>query len=122
MDLIEKELSYKIRGAVFEVTRNLGAGFLEKVYERALLIELESYGLNCKTQFPIPVTYKGNNIGNFVADIVIENKVILELKAQQHIRSEHTAQLINYLKATDMKMGLLINFTHPKAEIERFVL
>ena len=124
MDLIEKELSYKIRGAVFEVSRELGAGFLEKVYERALMIELERLGLNCKKQFPIPVTYKGDNIGNFVADIVVENRVILELKAQQDIRSEHTAHLINYLKATHMKIGLLINFNVKilKNGLKRFVL
>ena len=85
MDLIKKELSYKIRGAVFEVSRHLGAGFLEKVYERALLIELECSGLECKTQKPIDVNYKGRVIGEYFADILVENKIILEIKAQNSI-------------------------------------
>jgi GxxExxY protein len=121
MELIEDELSYKIRAAVFEVSRHLGAGFLEKVYERALMIELESSGLGCKTQSPIGVNYKGILVGEYFADILVENRIILEIKAQQSIKTEHTAQLINYLKATDLKLGFLINFTHPKAEIKRFV-
>jgi len=122
MDLIEKELTYKIRAAVLEVSRCLGAGFLEKVYERALVIELENIGLRCNSQLSVPVTYKSRIVGEYFADIIVENKIILELKAQENIRPEHTAQLINYLKATAMKIGLLINFTHPKAEIKRFVL
>lgn len=122
MDLIEKELTYKIRGAVYVVSRQLGSGFLEKVYERALLLELRNAGLECKEQKLIQVNYKGVAVGEYFADIVVENKVILELKALENIRSEHAAQLINYLKATGMKIGLLINFTHPKAEIKRFVL
>ena len=122
MDLIEKELTYKIRGAVFEVSRQLGSGFLEKVYEKALMIELEYNGLVCENQFPIAVKYKSQSIGDYFADIIVENKIILEIKAQENIRPEHKAQLLNYLKATEMKIGLLINFTHPKAQIERFVL
>ncbi len=122
MELIEEELTYRIRGAAFEVSRQLGAGFLEKVYERALVIELESIGLRCNSQLSVPVTYKSRVVGEYFADIIVENKIILELKAQENIRPEHTAQLINYLKATGMKIGLLINFTHPKAEIKRFVL
>ena len=100
----------------------LGAGFLEKVYERALVIELENIGFRCNSQLSVPVTYKSRIVGEYFADIIVENKIILELKAQENIRPEHTAQLINYLKATGMKIGLLINFTHPKAEIKRFVL
>ena len=122
MELIEEELSYKIRGAVFQVSRHLGAGFLEKVYERALMIELESAGLNYETQKSINVNYKGRVVGEYFADILIENKIILEIKAQRSIRPEHEAQLINYLKATKLKLGFLINFTHPKAEIKRFVI
>ena len=122
MDLIEKELTYKIRGAVFEVSRQLGSGFLEKVYEKALMIELKHIGLICENQFQILVKYKCQSIGDYFADIIVENKIILEIKAQENIRPEHKAQLLNYLKATEMKIGLLINFTHPKAQIERFVL
>lgn len=122
MDLKEKELTYNIRGAVFEVSRQLGSGFLEKVYEKALMIELKHNGLICENQFPIAVKYKSQPIGDYFADIIVENKIILEIKAQENIRPEHKAQLLNYLKATEMKIGLLINFTHPKAQIERFVL
>ena len=121
MELIEKELSYKIRGAVFEVSRQLGAGFLEKVYERALMIELRNKGLKCESQFPVTVNYKGYVIGDYIVDVLVENKIILEIKAQENIRPEHKAQILNYLKATEIKIGLLINFTHPKAIIERFV-
>ena len=122
MDLIEKELTYKIRAAVFEVSRCLGVGFLEKVYERALVIELENIDLNCNSQLSVPVTYKNCIVGEYFADIIVENIIILELKARENIRPEHTAQLINYLKATGMKIGLLISSTHPKVEIKRFVL
>ena len=122
MELVDKEITYKIRGAVFEVSKQLGSGFLEKVYERALLIELRERGLECKGQHPITVNYKGRLVGDYFADIVIEDKIILEIKAQQNIKPEHKAQILNYLKASNIKLGLLINFTHPKAQIERFIV
>lgn len=91
MDLIDEELTYKVRGSVFEVSKQLGAGFLEKIYERALMIELGSSGLECRNQCLVSVIYKGNNIGEYFVDIIVENKIILELKAQENIRSEHKA-------------------------------
>jgi len=120
MDL--NDITYKINGAVFEVNKVLGAGFLEKVYENALLIELRNLGLKAENQVPINVKYKEKEVGEYFADIVVENKIIVELKSIDKILKAHEAQLLNYLKATGYKIGLLVNFTHPKAEIKRFVL
>jgi len=117
-----EEITYKINGAVFEVNRQLGAGFLEKVYENALLSELRERGLKAESQVPIRVTYKGNLVGDYLADIVVQDQVILEIKAVESLAKIHEAQLLNYLKATGYKIGLLINFTHPKAVIKRYIL
>ena len=116
------DITYKINGAIFEVNRELGTGFLEKVYENALMIELISRGLKSENQVPVKVKYKGTEVGEYYADIVVENQVILELKAVDSLQKVHEAQVLNYLKATGMKIGLLVNFTHPKAEIKRFIL
>ena len=116
------ELTYQINGAIFEVNRVLGVGFLEKVYERALLTELQIRGLEVESQFPIKVMFKGVEVGEYYADIVVEGRVIVEIKAVDCLQKVHEAQLLNYLKATGFKIGLLVNFTHPKAEIKRFIL
>ena len=116
------EITYQIRGAVFEVNRILGSGFLEKVYEKALVIELLVRGLRGEGQVPIKVFYKNEVVGEYFADIMVEGQVIIELKAVDQLQKIHEAQLLNYLKATGYKIGLLINFTHPKAEIKRFVV
>jgi len=116
------DLTYKINGAIYEVNRVLGSGFLEKVYENALLVELRLNGLCAENQIPIKVQYKNENIGEYFADIIVENQVILEIKAIHSLDKIHEAQLLNYLKATGYKVGLLVNFTHPKAQIRRFVL
>ncbi|MFH1148455.1 MAG: GxxExxY protein [Pseudomonadota bacterium] len=115
------DVAYKINGAVFEVNRILGAGFLEKVYENALLIELKDRGLKADSQVPIKVHYKGNVVGEYVVDILVEDGIILELKAVECLDKVHEAQLLNYLKATGIRLGLLINFKFPKAEIKRFI-
>ncbi|NVM25724.1 MAG: GxxExxY protein [Desulfobacterales bacterium] len=116
------ELTYLINGAIFEVNRELGAGFLEKVFENALLVELIRRGIKAESQVPIKVKYKGVEVGEYYADIVVENQVIVEIKAVDSLQKIHEAQLLNYLKATGYKIGLLVNFTHPKAEVKRFVL
>ncbi|MFC1867438.1 GxxExxY protein [Thermodesulfobacteriota bacterium] len=116
------ELTYKINGAIFKVNRELGAGFLEKVYENALIIELKERGLKAENQVPVEVKYKGFQVGDYYADVVVENQVILELKAVDSLQKIHEAQLLNYLKATGYKVGLLVNFKHPKAETRRFIL
>jgi GxxExxY protein len=115
------ELTYKVRGAIFEVNSILGHGFLEKVYENALMVELRLRGIKAESQVPIEVTYKGEEVGEYVADIIIEDQIILELKAIDSLQKIHEAQLLNYLKATEYKLGFLVNFKHPKAEIKRFV-
>jgi len=116
------EITYAINGAIFEVNRLLGPGFLEKVYEKALLIELKIRGLKAESQVPITVFYKEIAVGEYVADILVEDKVIIELKTVEKLDKVHEAQLLNYLKATGIRVGLLVNFKHPKAEIKRMVL
>jgi len=120
--MLEEELTYIIRGCVYEVYRKLGCGFLESVYEKALLIELRSHGLQSGRQVPIEVNYKGENVGNYYADLVVNGSVILELKAQQRLSPASKVQLLNYLNATGLHLGLLINFSYPKASIQRIVL
>lgn len=120
--LEEQELSYQIRAAVFEVYRVLGGGFLEKVYERALLKELFLRGLSARSQVPLAVQYKGDTVGEYMADIVVEDRILLELKAQTDLTDVHAAQLINYLRASGKRVGLLVNFTTPKAMIKRFLV
>ena len=116
------EVTYAINGAVSEVNRELGPGFLEKVYENALQVELKGRGLKAENQVPIKVSYKGNVVGEYIADILVEEKVIVELKTVEVIDKVHEAQLLNYLKATGIRVGILVNFNHPGAEIKRMVL
>lgn len=104
------EITDKIIKAYYNVYNKLGYGFLEKVYENSMLIELEEQGLKCSSQFPIKVNYNGMQVGEYYADIVVENCVIVELKASESLIPEHEAQLLNYLKATDFEVGLLLNF------------
>ena len=116
------DITYTINGAVFEVNDILGPGFLEKVYENALLVELKKRGLKVKNQVPINVSYKGEVVGDYTADLLVEDKVIVELKTVENLDRAHKAQLLNYLKATGHHVGLLVNFRHKKAEIKRMVL
>ena len=120
MDL--NELTYSINGAVFEVNRILGPGFLEKVYENALLMELKARGIKAAAQYPIKVKYKNQIVGEYFADLLVEDQVIIELKTVDKIEKIHEAQLLNYLKASGIKVGLLVNFKSKKAEIKRMVL
>jgi len=113
-----EEITDKIIKAFYKVYNTLGYGFLEKVYERAMLIELKQMGLNTESQSKILVYYYGNIIGDYCADLTIENVVICELKAAECIIEEHEFQLINYLKATTIEVGLLLNFGK-KPEIRR---
>jgi GxxExxY protein len=116
------QITYAINGAIFEVNRILGPGFLEKVYEKALLLELKRRGLLAQNQVPITVYYKGESVGENIADILVEGKVIVEIKTVEKLDKVHEAQLLNYMKATGMQVGLLVNFKQPKAEIKRMVL
>ncbi len=116
------DITYAINGAVFEVNNILGPGFLEKVYENALLVELKKRGLKAKNQVPIKVSYKGEVVGDYAADLLVADKVIVELKTVENLDKAHEAQLLNYLKATGLHVGLLVNFKHKKADIKRMVL
>ena len=116
------EITYKINGAIFEVNRILGPGFLEKVYENALLIEFRERGLKVENQVPINVKYKDIDVGEYIADLLVEEKVIVEIKTVEKLSNIHEAQLLNYLNATGIKIGLLVNFRNRKAEIKRMVL
>jgi GxxExxY protein len=114
------EVTKRIIGCAYAVSNGLGAGFLEKVYENALAHELGKSGLAAQQQQPIKVMYDGIVAGDYLADIVVEDSVIVELKAIKAFDNVHFAQCINYLKATGMKICLLINFGQPKIEIKRF--
>jgi GxxExxY protein len=108
-------------GAAYEVSNVLGAGFFEKVYERAMVRELTLRGLAVKTQVPYPVVYKGHCIGEYQADLLVENQLLLELKCADHLANEHIAQCINYLKASRLKLALLLNFQKPRLEWKRII-
>ena len=106
--------------AYYKVYNQLGYGFPEKVYQNALLIELQKSQLDCHCQFPIEVFYDNNKVGFYIADIIVNNLVIIEIKAAECLCGEHEAQLINYLKATDVEVGILLNFGK-KPEFKRKV-
>ncbi|MBU0712575.1 GxxExxY protein [bacterium] len=118
-----KELSDKVIGSAIEVHKELGNGFLEKVYENALMIEFNLNGNSVKNQYQIPVLYKGKVVGEYFADILVEDKIILELKVAKSIEPIHEAQLIHYLKATGIKVGYILNFGYPhKLQFKRIVV
>ena len=117
--MLHGDITGKILEGCFEVIRELGAGFLESVYEKALLVALRGKGLEVQAQVPMTVQFRGVTVGEFFADILVENKVIVEIKAHKALLPEHQAQLINYLKATGIEVGLLINFGQPKLEFKR---
>ena len=118
MNYLHQQLTEQIIQCFFEVYRQLGFGFLEKVYEHALMIELQRKGLHARNQQPTPVFYNGQTVGEYFADIVVEEAVIIELKAAEVLVLEHETQLINYLRATNIEVGLLLNFGK-KPEIRR---
>ena len=118
--LMYDDLTGAILGCAFEVINELGAGFLESVYENAMLLALRQKGLSATAQYPINVIFRNECVGDFYADLFIEGKVLVELKAVKAIAPEHQAQVINYLKATGVEVGLLINFGNPKLEFKRF--
>lgn len=114
------ETTKKIINAYYNVYNQLGYGFFEKVYERAMMIELPKHGLNCERQKNVKVFYEGVEVGDYFADMIVEDCVIIELKAVEVIAPEHEVQLVNYLKATKIEVGLLFNFG-PKPQFKRKV-
>jgi GxxExxY protein len=121
-ELIYKELTEKIIRAAFKVHNILGSGYLETIYQNAMIIELQNSGLSCATEKTVEIFYCGNKIGGHRLDLVIDNKVIVELKAVSDLHPTYKAQIISYLKATGLKVALLINFGKEKVEYKRFVL
>ncbi len=115
-----KDLTEKIIMAFYNVYNTLGYGFPEKVYENALMMELGKLGLSAKAQFPIQVFYEGKIVGEYFADILVEDRILIEIKAAKNISLENEAQILNYLKATRIEVGLLMNFG-PKPEVKRKV-
>jgi len=110
MTYLHQKITEKIIKAYYQVYNTLGYGFLEKVYHNALLLELKKQGFYCQSQFPIKVFYEGVQVGDYFADIIVDESVVIEIKAIESLCEEHEYQLINYLKATDIEIGLLLNF------------
>ena len=108
--MINQEKTSLILKCYYKVYNTLGFGFLEKVYENALFLEMTNMGMNCRKQVPITVFYDGEEVGNYFADIIVDDDIIIELKAAESLCEEHDHQLINYLKATNIEVGLLLNF------------
>jgi len=120
--LLEGELTEKILGSAFKVLNTLGSGFLEKIYENALVLELRRLEIEVEQQKPLKVHYEGVVVGEYLADLIVGGRVIVECKAVSHLDPAHEAQLLNYLKATNLRVGLLFNFGRPKLQYRRFVL
>ena len=121
-EFIHGELTHQVIGAAFEVWKVLGYGFLEKVYENSLVEELKRIGLAVQQQFEIQVRYKGVLVGVYIADLFVDGKVIVEIKAEKEYNPKHEAQLLNYLKATGIHVGLLLNFGEKRCEHKRLVM
>ncbi len=115
----DENLTNKIIGCAFSVYNHIGSGYLESVYEKCMLIELKKTGLQVVSQHPIKVLYKGQTVGEFIADLVVEESIVVELKAITQLLKIHEAQLVNYLVSTGMDIGLLINFGPDKVSIKR---
>lgn len=120
--VLYKDLSYKIVGLAMQVHTELGFGFLEKVYENALMVLFEENGIDAVQQAPVTIPFHGRIVGDYIADIVVENSIILELKALDSIAEIHKAQTLNYLKATKYRLALLINFGKHRLEYKRLVM
>ncbi len=117
-----ESLTEHVLAAIFEVSNTLGAGFLEKVYERALLRELALRGIPAIAQVSFAVAYKGQSVGEYFADILVEDVLVIELKCVERLANEHTAQCLNYLRASGRTVCLLVNFQRPKVEWKRIAL
>jgi len=119
MTMVLEELTGKILEACFEVANELGHGFLESVYLKALMVALSQKELSVESEVPLQVLFRGQVVGDFYADLLVERCVLVELKAVKALVPEHQAQVINYLKATGIEVGLLVNFGTPKIEFKR---
>ena len=120
-EILYKDLSYKIVGLAMRVHSKLGNGFLEKVYENALMVLFRREGIEAKQQAQITVYFEEEVVGNYYADILVENRVILEIKSVEKIIDAHIAQTLNYLKATGLRLAIILNFSREKLEYKRIV-
>jgi GxxExxY protein len=120
-EILYKDLSFSIVGAAMKVHRDLGFGFLEKVYENSLMVLLARSGLTVRQQMPVKVKFDGVIVGDYVADILVDEKIILELKAKPQIALQDKAQTLNYLRATDLRLAILFNFGQSRLEYHRVV-
>ena len=120
-EILYKDLSYKIVGLAMRVHSKLGYGFLEKVYENALMVLFRREGIEAKQQAPITVYFEEEAVGNYYADILVEDKVILEIKSVENIIDAHIAQTLNYLKATGLRLAIILNFSKEKLKYKRIV-
>ena len=118
--MLYEDLTRQIIGAYYDVYNTLGYGFLEQVYHNAMVKELRNRGLSCESQKHIDVFYKNEVVGYFIPDIIVEDKIILELKALSELTGEEASQVLNYLKATGMEVGILLNFGGPTASFRRY--
>jgi len=119
--IIEKQLSYQIMNAAYAVHNQLGPGFLETIYESAMVLELEARGHKTNTQVRVPVYYREQKIGEHVLDVLVNDRVVLELKAVTEILPIHQQQALSYLKATDLELAIVINYGTPSVKYERVV-
>lgn len=122
MALLHEAITEQVLGAAFEVHNTLGHGFLEKVYQRALQVELQIRGVPAILEPEITVLYKGIDVGSYKADLLVSGSVLIEVKVAKEYRPEDEAQMLNELKATGLRVGLLINFGKARVEFERFVV
>ena len=118
--MMHSDLTGKIIGRAFDVSNELGVGFLESVYENAMVIALSDTGIPVRAQAPVNVRFRGRSVGDFYADLLVDEKVIVELKTIPSLTPQNEAQIINYLNATGIPVGLLINFGNPKLQYRRF--
>ncbi len=121
-EIIHKDLAYQVIGLAMEVHSGLGYGFLEKVYENALMVLFRREGIQAKQQSPINVFFEGQIVGDYFSDILVEDKIIVELKSVEKIIDVHKAQALNYLRATGLRLAILLNFGKERLEYERLVL
>jgi len=120
-NIIYRDLSYQVMGAIFEVHKELGPGFIESVYEKALLLELTSRGMKGDVEKIFDLTYKGKKVGTHRLDLIVEDKIVVELKTVERFAPHHTARLLSYLKASGHRLGILVNFSKAEVESRRVV-
>jgi GxxExxY protein len=121
-NIIYSDLSYEVMGAIFEVHKELGPGFLESVYKKALVLELTNRGMKVDVEKVFDLTYKEKKVGTHRLDLIVEDKIVVELKTVERFAPHHTAQLLSYLKASGHRLGILVNFSKAKVESRRVVI